>query len=107
MSIHDNQALLRLPKNLGQTDRFNRAAGNEIRKEPAGADARKLVWVAHQNQLRLLGQGQQQTVHQQHVHHGNLVHNQRVALKRLVLVAHENHLSRFRRDLRFQQAVDG
>ena len=56
------------------------------RKHRARPNGRKLVHVADQNQSGVVGKSPQQRVHQQHIHHRGLIHDQQVAGQRVGLV---------------------
>ena len=107
VGVHDDEALPGLPENFRQADGRDDAAADEVGKQVARADARQLVRVADEHKAGLLRQRLEQTVHEQHVDHGHLVHDDGVAFQRLVLIAGEEHLAVFGRDLRLEQAMDG
>ncbi len=106
VGVHDDEALPGLPENFRQADGRDDAAADEVGKQVARADARQLVRVADEHKAGLLRQRLEQTVHEQHVDHGHLVHDDGVAFQRLVLIAGEEHLAVFWRDLR-PRAGDG
>ena len=107
VGVHDDEALPGLSEDLRQGDGMHHAATNQVGKEISRSYGRELIRVADQNQVRLLRQGFKQAVHQEHVHHGHLIDNQRITVQRLALVALKGHLPCFGRDLRFQESVDG
>ena len=102
VGVGDNPAGRRLAENPFQSDHGEDAAFDDVPQDISGADGRQLVHVSHQDQPHRVGYGPEQGVHQDDVHHGALVRNEDVALKRMILIA----LIAFRR-LEFQQAVNG
>ena len=101
--VGDDPALGRLPEHLGQPDHRHRARGDDVGQHLPRPDRGQLVDVADQEQGRPARHRLEQRVHQRHVDHRDLVHDQQVALERVLLVALEAALGR----VGLEQAVQG
>ena len=78
MGIHDDEALLSLAENFRQPHRGKLTAAEHIAEGKAGAYGGQLVRIAHKNQPFSCGNCLQKRVQQLHIHHGHLVHDDRV-----------------------------
>ena len=107
MGVSDNGTLGRLAEDLGEADGGHRPAADQIREQVSRPHGGKLVRVAYQNQTAVPTQGSHQGGHQGHIHHGDLVHNDRIRLQRVVLVVGEHQLAGVGVKAGLQQAVDG
>ena len=107
MGIHDNQTLLSLTKNFRKPHCGKRPGAEHVAEGEAGSNRRQLVRVTYQNQPLSLGNRPQEAMQQLHIHHGHLVHNYHVTLKRIVLILQENHLARGRVNGCLQEPMDG
>ena len=90
MRVGDDVALGGLTKNLGQPHDRHHAAFDQVCQYHAGTDGRQLIHVAHENDMRVGGNGFEQLVHQLHVHHRSLIHHEKVALKGAFLIPGES-----------------
>ena len=107
MGVSDDGALGRLAKDLGETDGGHRPAADQVGEQVSRPHGGELVRVAHQHQPAVPPQGGHQGGHQGHVHHGDLVHNDRIRLQGVVLVVGEHQLAGVGVEAGLQQAVDG
>ena len=100
--VDDDAGLLRLAEDLGQPHPRHRFGGQQIAQHLAGADARQLVDVADQQQVRARRHRLGQLVREQDVQHRGLVHHDRSASSGAVLV-----VGRVAAGLELQQPVHG
>ena len=99
----DDPALGRLTEHLRQPHDRHRLAGDQVGQDLARTNRGELVDVAHDQQRRAVGNRLHQRLHQHDVDHRGLVHNEQVAVERIIRVALES--SGLRIDL--QQPVNG
>ena len=102
MCVGDDPAPGRLAEHLGQADDRHQAAGDDVGQHLARTDGGKLVDIADDEQRRLVRHRTEQRAHQQDIDHAGLVHDQEIALERMLLGAAELAGAR----VRLQQAVD-
>ena len=76
---------------------------DHIAQHVAGADARQLIYIADQHQVRA-GRWPHQALGQHQVEHGGLVHNDQIGVERIGLIPSEAQQAALRAD--FEQAVD-
>ena len=107
VGIHNNETFLGLAENLRQPDCGKLTAAKHIAERKTGTYRRQLVRVTHQNQPFARGHRLQEAVEQLHIHHGHLVHNNRITFQRIVLIPDKDHLSAVLINPRFQQSVYG
>ena len=86
VGVADDGALGRLAEDLGEPHGGHRPAADQVGEQVPRPHRGQLVRVAHQHQPAVTPQGGQQGGHQRHVHHGGLVHDDRVRLQGVVLV---------------------
>ena len=97
MSESDDTAVLLLTENLIQIYCGYHIAVYNIRKYFSGADGRKLIHIADENDPAGLRKCAQERFHQGDIHHGTLIHNDSVAAQRLFLIEIEyRHFIRIR-----------
>lgn len=101
------RGLLGLPEDGGQVGVGHHPGADQVVKDLARPHRGQLVRIPHQHQPAVVGQGGQQGRHQGDVHHGGLVHDDRLAFQRLVLIALKGQLAGLRIVARLQQSVDG
>ena len=94
VGVLDDLALRGLAEHLGQAHRGQRLPRPEIAQDRAGADRGQLVGVAHEQELRAVGDGLQQVVEEDDVDHRGLVDDDQVGLELAVGVALEEALLR-------------
>ena len=80
VGIADDGALGGLAEDLRQTDHGHRPAADQVGEQIARPHRGQLVRVPHQHQAAVPTQGGEKGGHQGHVHHGHLVHDDRVCL---------------------------
>ena len=102
VGVVDDHALFILPENLGQADGGDRAAVQNVAQHVARADAGELIRVADHNQPRAGDERAQKRPHQEDIHHGHFVDDERVVFQRVILRAGEVALLA----AVFQQAVE-
>ena len=102
VGIGDDAALGGLAKDLRQADHRKAAAFQAVPQHVSAAHRRQLIGVAHQQQPGPPGQGAQQGVHQRHVYHAHLIHDDQVIDEGIVLVADESLLR-----VVFEEPMDG
>ena len=78
VGVHDDGAPGGLAEDFGEADHGDPAAADEVGEEIARPHAGQLVRVAHQHQAAVPPQGGEQGPHEGDIHHGRLVHNDRV-----------------------------
>ena len=86
VGVDDDAGLLCLAEDLGQAHPRDRAGGEQVAQDFAGADRGELVDVADQQQMRPGRDGLDQLVGQDHVHHRGLVDHDQVGVQRVVAV---------------------
>ena len=86
---HDDGALRRLTKKLGQVHLGNRLALEDIRQHAARPDRRQLIGVAHQQQMRFGVDRAHQPIGQQDIEHRDLIHDDEALGQRALLVVAE------------------
>ena len=104
--IGDDAAAGGLAENLRQAHGRHDAAADDIRKDVARSDGRKLVSVSHEDEPALRAHGAQQRAHERDVHHRALVENDGVALERVILVAPEGDILMVIAHTSLEQTVD-
>ena len=104
--VGDDAAAGGLTENLRQAHGRHDAAADDIRKDVARSDGRKLVCISHEDEPALRPHGAQQRAHERDVHHGALIENDRVALERVILVAPEGDVLMVVAHAGLEQAVD-
>ena len=87
VGVGNNQALLRLPEDFGQTHLRHLFRLNQVSQHIARTDRRQLVAVAHQNQTAVHLQRTNQRAHQRDVHHRSFVHNDCIGSQRVLFVS--------------------
>ena len=102
MSVRNDPARLRLPEDPCQADDRKSLRVDQIPKNIAGTDARKLINIADQDQSHGIGHRFQEVIHQHNIDHGTLVHDQHIALKGIFFIS----LIAFRH-FHFQKTVNG
>ena len=102
MGVGDDPALGGLAEDLRQADHVQPAAVHAVPEHVPAAHGGKLVRVPHQKKAGAPGQSVQKGVHQRHVHHAHLVHDDHIEDQRIVLIADEALLR-----VVFQEPVDG
>ena len=80
VSVHNDIALLSLPEYLSEPCGVYPLAGDHVAQDVARSDRRQLVIIADQEQSRSRTDGTHQSVHQQQVDHGRLIHNDRAQI---------------------------
>ena len=110
MGVVDDVAPGRLAEDGVQSDqrRVGQAAldgRDHVAEHVAGADARQLIHIADQHQVRARPDGPHQAVGQHQVEHRGLVHNDQIGVERVGLVPGEAQQAVLRLDL--QEAVHG
>ena len=105
--VADDGALGRLAEDLGEADGGHRPAADQIGEQISRPHGGELIRVPHQHQPAVPTQGSHQGGHQGHIHHGDLVHNDRIRLQRVVLVVGEHQLAGVWVKAGLQQAVNG
>ena len=103
MGIDHDQALARLPEDLGQAHRGNHAGGDHVTQHGSRPHRRQLIDVTHQDQASPRGQRRDQIRGQPNIQHGRLVHHQQVRLERTARGAREDPLG----GLPLEQPVQG
>ena len=86
--VHDGRAL-RLPVRRREDGHRETAGFDHVTEHRAGTDGRKLVDIAHEDDLHGFRNGIQEALHQLDVHHRALVDDERPALERVVRPAGE------------------
>ncbi len=99
--VGDDAALRGLAEDLGEADARDHVRGEQVAQHLAGADARQLVDVTDQEQVRTRRDGFDQLVRQDQVEHRGLVDDQQVRLERVVAV-----VGGVAAGLELEQAVD-
>ena len=107
VGVADDVALGGLPEDLGQTHRGDHPAADQVGEEVARTHGGQLVRVPHQHQPAVPGQGGEQGGHEDHIHHGGLVHDDGIHIQGIIAVVGKDQLPRLGVKARFQQAVDG
>ena len=87
VGIHDYTAVIALTKNFRQAHPGNYAAAKDILQHGPRPHCRKLVHIPCQYQVTTWWHCLQKMAHQHDVHHRNLVQNNHIRLKRLILIA--------------------
>ena len=75
-----------MPEDLIENRHRYDAASNQLREHIARADALQLIDVAQQQEFCASPQARKQLMRQPHIHHGRLVHDQKINLQRLILL---------------------
>ena len=102
MGTHHDSARLRLSEDAGKSDYRNFPRVDDVAQNVSGSHTWQLVYIAHQHQAHVLRNRLHQIIHQDDVYHRTLIHDQRIALQRVLLVALVAVLR-----IEFQQSVDG
>jgi hypothetical protein len=103
MRAGDDLAGGRLPEHFSQSNDGNHSALNQVPQCIARPNGRKLIAVADHNQTSILRESPEEGMHEQHVHHRDLIDIEKIAFKWLILIAQEPSGGR----IDFQQTVDG
>ena len=69
-----------LAEDLGQSAHGTAPRRDQVLQHRAGADARQLVDIAHQQQVRLVRQRVEQPRHERRIHHRDLIHHEEIAV---------------------------
>ena len=104
--VGDDAAAGGLAEDLRQAHGRHDAAADDIRKDVARSDGRKLVSIAHEDEPALRAHGAQQRAHERNVHHRALVENDGVTIKRVILVAPEGDVLMVVAHAGLEQTVD-
>ena len=104
--VGDDAAAGGLTEDLRQAHGRHDAAADDVRKDVARSNGRKLVGIAHEDEPALRAHGAQQRAHERNVNHGALVEDDGVALERVVLVAPESDVLMVVAHAGLEQAVD-
>ena len=99
----DDLAVDGLAEDLGEADHGRDSAVDDVAQHSSGSDRGQLVHVAHQNQTGACGKRPQQIAHERDIHHRGLVHDQQIAVDRILFIAGETPGTW----LGFEQAVNG
>ena len=78
-----------LPEDFGQTNDWYHAAIDQVSQGIPRPDGGKLIHVTDHDESGVFGECAEQGVHQEHVNHRGLIHDEEVAVQWLVLVAGE------------------
>ena len=89
MGAGDDAALRGLPEHFGEAHYRHGAGCDDIRQDLAGADRRKLVDVANDQEGGPVGHRLHERLHQHDIDHGGFVDNQQVTVERVVVAALE------------------
>ena len=87
VGVAHDQAAFALAEDLVEPHRGDHPAAQDIAQHVARAHGGQLIGVAHQDQPRAARQRAQEGAHQEHIHHGHLIHNQAGAVQRIFLIA--------------------
>src|ERR1019366_4603066 len=87
--VGDDVTVRRLPEYFGEANDWHYAALDQVSEHRARSHGRKLVYVADQNQPCAVRKSPHQRVHQRHIHHRGLVHDQKTAGERVRFVSAE------------------
>ena len=101
MGVLHDQAVRRLPKDGLQADDGRHAAVDQIAQHVAGPDGRKLVHVAHQQQVTIGPNGLEQRISQHQVEHRRFVDHDQVGVNWVLFVTGKTFGG-----LELQQAMD-
>ncbi len=85
--VDDDVAILRLAEDRIEPRHRDYSAGDEVAQHVPRPHRRQLIHIAHQQEVTARLHGLEQVVHQQDVHHGRLIHDDHIRVKRIVLVA--------------------
>jgi hypothetical protein len=84
--VDDDAGLLGLAEDLGETHPGDGVGGEEVAQDFAGAHGRELVDVADEQQVRSFGDGLDELVGQDDVHHRGLIDHDQVGVEGVVAV---------------------
>ena len=87
MRIGNNPALRCLTEDACQAYNRDNSRQNNIPQDISRAHRRQLVHISYQNQAHPVRHRLQQAVHENRIHHGTLVDNQDISVKRMLLIA--------------------
>ena len=104
--VGDDAAAGGLTEDLRQAHSRHDTAADDIRKDVARSDGRKLVCISHEDEPALRAHGAQQRAHERDVHHGAFVKNDGVTIKRVILVAPEGDVLVIVAHTGLEQTVD-
>ena len=107
MGVHDDAALALLAEDIREADARDDAGAQDVPQDCAGSDGRQLVDIADKDDMRAVGHGRKEVLHERDVHHRDLVEDDDVGLELLVLVLAERRRARAACALRLEHAVNG
>src|SRR5699024_7563655 len=87
--IDDNFRACCLAEDFGQTHSGNLPRIDDISQHSTRADRGQLIDIADNKQRRMGGNGLEQLICQHHIHHGSLINDEHIKLKRIILVVLE------------------
>ena len=90
MGVCNDQALHCLAEDLVKLNNGNQTALDQIAEHIARTDGRKLIFIPHHNQARMQRQRLKQGIKKENIHHGKLVNDNGVHIKRIFTVVHKN-----------------
>ena len=106
MRIDNDITAARLPENLGKFYRMKTPGFNDIPKDTSRSYTRKLVGITYQNQPRPRCDCFQQGIHERDIHHRHLIHNNRICLKRILLIALKSGAPSINAPVQFEHPVN-
>src|SRR5262245_28802392 len=99
----DDVALPRLPEDLGEADHRDGPRVDEVGEHSAGPDRGELIDVANEHNTGPWGHGAHELIHEYHVDHRRLIHDQQIDIERMVAIT----LEAAEPGVKLQQAMNG
>ena len=102
VGVDDDAGLPGLAEDLGEAHPWDGVGGEQVAPDFAGADRGELVDVAHEQQMRSVGDRLDQLVGQDHIHHRAFIDHDQISIQGTVAVA-----SRLAAGLQLEQPMNG